>query len=177
PARVVIEDVRGGRNIAAQGFQVSLAVVQRFQQSKLFFVLLDEFSDAPDNPLALRNVHLAPEAFLKRAPRRLHCAVHILRAGVGDGCELLSCGRVQDRDGPPRHGRFPFTVDEKSERLQSLFDQRSIHRISPCPSSLTLTELSPANAQEGFRISRGPVSLRHAKSTGRTPLIPSLALV
>src|SRR2546422_7202243 len=52
---------------------------------------------------------------------------------------------------PPRSTLFPYTTLFRS-----------------CPSSLRLTEFSPPNAQEGFRISRGPVSLCNAKNIRRT---------
>ena len=133
-------------NVDSTGHALWLAIVDRFQFSKLVRMGFQKIGQSVHRAIANHRGKVGPAAIVKSSTSCGNSAVHILIRRVNDSADFLSTGRIFDRDCRVMRRCNPFIVNEKGGlagkgflggfRIGALLARNRghlVHRNSPHP--------------------------------------------
>src|SRR5215472_12387133 len=127
PTRVVAKNFRDHGHIDLAGLENRLAIVESFEGTELFVVLVNQVADFPENASAVRRAHLCPPTGFKGAARGLYGYISVARVSIGEVRQNLAGCRINRCKSFTRGRVYPLAIDEQTARLWLDFC-RSGHR-------------------------------------------------
>ena len=138
PSRHVAEQIDCERYVGRLRDVERLAVVEAFDVTEFFGMLLEEIGELPDEASALGRSHPAPRPVIERFASSLYGLIYVFAIAFRNLRQNLSCGRIVSRksfsgsgiDPPAVDQHFSWLVDELRDLRMNLRGNCDAHTSS-----------------------------------------------